>query len=335
MKPILQWVRQFIIILTMAAILLGSSGCAHQVSQNTKKPLRIAWTLWDAHYSLLIAQEKGLFDKYGISVDLIYYENYPLVIPDLAAGKIDGSLFEITDMLKIAGRTSVKAVAVSDSGGLTTLVSVPEIRSAQDLVGKSIGAGLGRSGEMFIRYYLDQFDISFDKVTLLNLMPEEIPDALGNSIQAGITYEPYTSFALDKGWVALSSSETATVSPTLIVFLESITINRPEWVRGFLAAWFEAMAYRYDHPDECMQILETHTGLTKEKLELTAHLYTLGENRQLFQEDHGVGTQTIYSIAQTNIDFLIESGVLTRLLDIGHILDPAFLPSEMADGVDQ
>lgn len=331
MDSILYRSKQLFAIAAIAVFIMMASGCVNEMSPKTMSPLRIAWTLWDGNYSLVIAQEKGLFEKHGVVVNLIYYDNYPLAIPDLAAGKIDGGLFEITDMINLAGRTSVRAVAVSDTGGLTTLVSVPEMQTAHDLIGKKIGVGLGRSGELFIRYYLDQSDISVDEVTLLDLAPEEIPDALGNSIQAGITYEPYTSFALDNGWVAISSSETAALSPTLIVFLERIVKDRPDWVRGFLAAWFEAMTYRYDHPDECIQILETYTGLTRDKLELTAHLYTLDENHLLFRDNPSAEIQTIYSVAQTNVDFLIEAGVLTRLLDMKHILDPAFLPPETAE----
>lgn len=305
---------------------VGASGTAQPST-----PLRVEWTDWDGDYTLLVAHQLGLFEKHGLTVEPVYYHSFPDTLPDLAGARLDIGLLGIVDALNLANRIDARVIAVYDTGGLTSLVAGPEINRPTELRGKRIGVGFGTSGEMVVRDILRRAGLTPLDVTLVDLDASQVPAALRQRrVQAGVTYEPYTTQALQDGARLLANSPLSALLPDVIVVRGDLARQRPEAVRAFLAAWFEAVQYRLDHPQESRQIIAQRTGHSEADLaaglaggDLT--LYTLDDNRRLYAGS-AAAAQSIYQIARTNLDFMIASGSLTTLLDIRRIFDSAYLP---------
>lgn len=316
---------RFICLIVAAAILVSCGGVSP--AQANRTPLKVEFAFWWGDFTLLVAKEKGLFEKYGVNVEPVYYESFPQAPADLAAGKIDAGLFSIGDSLTASEHTEVKVVAAYDDGGLNTIVAIPEIESIADLKGKQIGVKVGSPYELFVIEMLHTAGLQVSDIVLVNLSAEEIPDAMPKKVQAGFVWEPYTTQLLDKGYkVLFSSAQISSLYPDLITFRASVVEQRPEDVRAFLKAWFEAADYRMKNPEETRQIAARYLGVPLDQIQADdqLHIMTLADNQLLYQEKPQDGSRSIYDTAQISADFLIRIGTLTKQPDLKTIFDPSF-----------
>jgi NitT/TauT family transport system substrate-binding protein len=321
-----QTASRMIKLLIIAALITSCGSAA--ASAPASSPLRIDYTNWWGDYTVLLALKLGLFDKHGVKVEPVYYEVFANALPDLAAGNLDAGLFTVNDALSVANLVDAKIVAGYDEGGVSAILASPEIKTPADLKGKKVGALVGTSGEMFVRMMLEAAGLSLSDVTLVNMAPENVPAELGKTIDAGYTWEPYITQALEAGNSTIYSSEhqAPALSPDVIVFRSDVVKRRPQDVQAFLAAWFEAVDYRLNHPEESQQIINEALGHPVEKLPGDPQIYTSKDNQQLFAENPGVDTSSLYFTTRLTIDFLKSIGALTRPLEASSILDSTLLP---------
>lgn len=313
--------------LLSVVVVVFLTSCSSQPQMVSQKPLKVELAFWWGDFTLLVAKEKGFFEKYGVLVEPVYYESFPQAPADLAAGKIDVGLFSIGDVLIASEHTDVKVVAAYDDGGLNTIVAIPEITSVADLQGRQIGVKIGSPYEIFVREMLHTAGLDTSDVVLVNLSAEEIPSALPDRIQAGFVWEPYTTELLSQGYhILFSSAQISSLYPDLITFRSAVVNERPADVRAFLKAWFEAVEYRAAHPDETREIVAEFLGMSPDEIQADAqlHIMTQADNRMMFQRSPSDTSRSIYETAQISADFLIGIGTLTRQPDLNTIFDPTF-----------
>jgi len=320
--------RNFTVKITLAIMLIHTlTACGiFQPAQKANSPLRFEFTQWWGDYTLLVAQEKGFFEKYGVQVEPTYYEIFSDTYPDLAAGQIDGALIAVGDTINISRDTPMKVVAVNDDGGDDAVLASPEINSILDLKGKAIGLLSGSQYELTVVEMLRTVNMDFGDVTIVSINPEDSLAALeSDQVQAVSTWEPYMSEALASGYKMIYPKEQQHLFPDLIVFRKAVVDSRPEDIRAFLKAWFEAVEYRKQNPEETIQIAAKYTGLNVEDIlpDENLGIYSLKDNQDLFDiQKNG----SIYSIAKTTTDYLITNGTLTKQIDTLELLDPSYLP---------
>jgi NitT/TauT family transport system substrate-binding protein len=305
------------------------SGCsAFPTPTPARSPLRVEWSIWEGDYTLLIAQEKGFFQKHGVTVEPIFYDTYSRAVTDLAARQIDAGLFALGDMLVLARIADVKAVMVYDSGGSSYIVAQKAFADIASLKGKRLGVKIGSFGEMVLDQILRKNGLALQDVTLIDTDPELVPAGLSaNEFDAGYVYAPYDQTAIDQGHHIIYAGDDKTILvPDILIFHQSVVNDRPADVRAFTAAWFEAREYRLAHPEECAQIISRLTGMKPEEVGLSGDvkLYSLKDNKQLYNKA-GENPSSIFNLARNNLDFLISRGRVTRMPDLNKLLDPGYL----------
>ncbi len=315
---------KFALLILLITILTACAGL--QTTQDPKPPIRVEFTQWWGDYTLLVAQEKGFFEKYGVQVDPIYYDVFSNTYPDLASGQIDGALIAVGDTININHSATMKVIAVYDDGGNDAVVVNPEINSIQDLRGKTIGILVGSQYELTIAEMLRSVNMDSGDVTIVAINPEDALAALeSNRVQAAYTWEPYLSEVLSRGYKIIYPQEQLRLFPDMIVFRKSIVDERPEDVRAFLKAWFEAVDYRLQNPEETRVIAAKYLNIGIEEVQRDENLkiLTLDDNRTLFNIQEA---NSIYSITKITSDYLISIGVITEEVDPLELLDPTYLP---------
>lgn len=318
---------KWIFLLSLWAALAGC-GLLPETNAPPPQPLRIEFTEWWGDYTLVIAQQQGFFQKHGVPVELVYYPLYSRALSDLAARRIDGGLLSIGDAISVSKYTDVKVVAVYDNGSYNTIVSIPEITRIRDLTGKRIGVQIGSTYELLISDMLASVGMSLSDVTLVNVAPEDIPANLGQTIEAGFVYEPYTSFALERGNnLLLKSQEFVGLYPDVIVFHSAIVNERPQDIRAFLRAWFEAVEFRRQNPAEARQTIANYfqEPLAEIRPDEGLEIFNLEDNYDLFSAQP-TRKRSIYQTAQLNADFLVRIGVLPAQPNLNALLTPEYLP---------
>lgn len=314
-------------IILLIIILNSLAACtALQAEEPAKEPLRVEYTQWWGDYTLLVAKEKGFFEANGVEVEPVYYDIFSRTYSDLASGQIDGALIAVGDAINIDRNAHMKVVAVHDNGGEDAVIVGPEINSIEDLKGKTIGMMIGSQYELTIVEMLRSASMGVGDVTMVVVNPKESLKTLENGqVQAAYTREPYLSEALSSGYKVIYRQEQLHLFPDTITFRKSIIDDRPEDVRAFLKAWFEAVDYRLQHPEETQAIAAKYLRISVEKIKSDDNLkiLTLDDNKKLFnlQEDN-----SIYAITKITSDYLISIGAAAQQIDSLELLDPDYLP---------
>lgn len=318
-----RYLRVFFAFL-LVSLLLGA--CSGASTTEFKAPLRVSWTLWPGYYPMVIAVEKGLFEKHGVQVEPVFYKLYNEQAPALASGRLDGSALTLNDVLRDSVAKRTKVVLITDnSNGADQIVAAADIADVGAVRGKRIGMVRGTFGEFFVREMLDQNGISPAEVTFYNAAPEAVPDSIPGVIDLGHTYEPYTSQARAKGYnVIFSSAETPGLIVDIIAFRTSVLQERPEDVKAFIAAWFEALEYWQANPVECNAIIARVTGQKAEEISSEGvRLFDLPANLQAFKA--GNDTTSVYFTARKAQQFLISTGDISSPVRVDELLDAGFL----------
>lgn len=311
-----------VFLIMVIALLLSACSAANTISQT---PLRVEYTSWWSDVTILVAKEQGLFEKYGVNVEPVYYENFPQVFTDLPEKKIDGGLLAIGDALVASQTVNLKVVGAYDDGGNNTVVALPEITSIADLKGKSIGVPLGTSYELFVVHMLESAGLTESDVTLVNADPTEVAGMLGNSIAAGYVWSPDMA---PGNHVIFQKSDAPGLFPDVIVFRADVVNERPDDIQAFLKAWFEAVEYRQTHVEETRQIVSKYTGIPLDQImgaDTEVKIFDLGDNVNLFQAEASGGTFSLLQAAQLNSDFQIKAGAVTTPVDLKVLIDGSFL----------
>lgn len=310
----------------MIAVLALSACSGAGTQAETKAPLRVGWILWPGFYPLVIAQQQGLFEKHGVEVDLLLYNTAAEEMAALASGMLDGGIVSLNDALLDSVAKNAKVVLITDnSDGGDQIIATTDIVTAEDILHKSIGAKRGSFGDFFIREMLNQKGIAPADVNFVNVEPENVSNAMPDYISLGHTYEPFTSQALAKGYkVIFSSAETPGLIVDTIAFNRRAIDERPEDVRAFIQAWFEAVEYWQAHPQEGNAIIAQATGQDVATISLEGvKLFDLSANLNAFKP--GTDTTSVYFTARKAMKFLIDAGFVAEPADINDVLDDSFL----------
>jgi NitT/TauT family transport system substrate-binding protein len=317
----------FLKLILLAATIGSLSACTLLGTEEPiKPPLRIEFAQWWGDYTLLVAQEKGMFKKYGVEVEPVYYDIFSKTYPDLASGQIDGALIAIGDTININRNSPMRVLAVYDNGGNDAVMVGPEIRSIEDLRGKTIGLQIGSQYELTVVKMLQSVKMSISDVNMVAIYPEDALAALeSGQVEAASTWEPYSSEAIAKGYKIIYPQKQLYLFPDLIVMSKSIVDERPEEVQAFMKAWFEAVEYRLKNPEETRAIAAKYLGISVEEIQPDENLkiLTLEDNKKIFSISEA---NSIYSITKTTTDYLISIGAMAQEIDPLELLDPSFLP---------
>jgi NitT/TauT family transport system substrate-binding protein len=317
--------RNILLAIFMTAM---SAAClpTQEQEDTAAPPLRVGFTNKWGDFTLLVAKDKGFFKQHGVEVDPAYYKLYSEYTIALASGQLDGSSLAMGDIININPITPLKVVGLSDDGGAEYIVAGPGINSIRDLEGKKVGVLLGTQYELMVAEMLRSAGMSSSDIDIVSTNPEEALAALKDGrVQAVYMWEPYLSQALDNGNKTIYPTETTRFFPDTIVFRASIIKQRPEDIRAFLLAWYEAATYRAENEEETREIAAKYLGVSVESLKADKNLkiYSLREAKTLFSIQE---KNSIYDVTRITSDYLISIGTITQGIDLLTLIDPSYMP---------
>ena len=107
--------------------------------------IKLGFSAWPGWFPWQVAEEKGLFTKGGVNVDLSWFESYLDTLNALAAGKLDANSQTLNDtMSSVAAAPSRSSCSSTTTRRATTRSSRgPASRRVADLKGKKVAAEQG------------------------------------------------------------------------------------------------------------------------------------------------------------------------------------------------
>lgn len=168
-------------------------------------PVRINWTaVTGAQSGMFMAQEKGLFKKNGLEVELLHISSSSRGIQAILAGEIAFSYMDGANQ----AQANLKGANIAFVIGATnrqvfSLMAKPEIKRVADLKGKKIGiTRVGSSTHTSALYALNAGGLKQTDYQILPLV--EVPNILtaliAGQIDAGVVSSPTNSRARKAGF---------------------------------------------------------------------------------------------------------------------------------------
>ena len=224
---------------------------------------------------LLVAKEKGFFEKRGLDVEpkrIPIITNIPpaLVSGDLQIGSStmplllqanDGGL----DMRLVAGA----ARHLKETSKIVLMVrSTLRIEKPEDLKGKKIGvAGFNSTMDVFVRKWLKLKGVDPKDVTFVEAAFPQMPDLLkGGTVDAVTITEPMRSIAQNSGAGYVFADYVAEYFPDLLMVGYIATgdwaMKNPAAIKAFRDAMDESIAFIAANKDETKAIEQKVLGFT-------------------------------------------------------------------------
>ncbi|HQX01518.1 MAG TPA: ABC transporter substrate-binding protein [Anaerolineales bacterium] len=318
-------IRAFILTIIMLILAQSGMACVPQ-----KQPISIAISSWAGVEPVELAAQLGYFEKHGVEVKLIRFSVYSDSIEALIDGKVDAGMHTLDDAIRYyAGGRDVRVVLLTDySFGNDGLVARPGIDSLTDLRGARIGVETETVGHLSLLKILEAGKLAENDVTIVNIPTWEIEQSMLNGIvDAGVTWEPYlTRTARETGGkVLITSREYPETIITTMTFDAAIVKRRPQDVQNIVAAYFDAVEYIKENPQDAYQRMGQAEGISAMEFEKQAagiQYLQLADNLTLLDEQSEVHA---YGQADAIAQFLFDQGIIQSIPDIHQLLTPLFI----------
>lgn len=221
----------------------------------------------------------------GADFDFQVVAGADVLLPKLLKGEVDVGILPPNVAAKVFSKNNGALLvgAVVGEGMLSLITKDGQVNSLADLKGKTVNmAGQGATPEYLFRYLLqangiavaaDGLEPDADSVALdFSIPAAELAAALlSGRIQYAVVPEPFATVSttrdaavrravnLQDAYRAVTGDASANYPMTVVVIRKELAASSPELVRGFLAAYQEAVEWTLAHPAEAGALVEKHT----------------------------------------------------------------------------
>lgn len=227
--------------------------------------IRIGHTTWVGYGPVYLARDLGYFKEMGLDVDLQVIEDSSLYLAAVAAGKLDGSLSTIDEIMKYRSDDfCFKAVyTLDDSYGGDGILVGNDVDTIQDLKGMQVAMNEGSTSEFWFAYYLKQNGMTPDDVTVSNMSADDAAAAfMAGSIPAAVTWEPNLTLAKKsgKGKVLVDSTAVPGVIVDVVELSCDLIKNQPDDVKALVKGIEKANEYIKTNQEDAYRIMAKGVG---------------------------------------------------------------------------
>ena len=251
-----------------------------------------------------------------------------------AADKIQGFATTVdTHVMTAAAENPIplkQVLALDDSHGGDGIVAKKEIKTIQDLKGKTVAAQLGAGASYFwLNYVLSQNKMKLADLKAIDMKAGDAGSAfVAGKVDAAVTWEPWLSRARETpfGHVLLSSDKTPGIIVDSLAFKPDFLKKRGPEVKNIVAAWNEALKFAAENPVEADPIMAKFTGqkpqeFTKEKSGV--RFYGEKENKEYFGSAKKPGL--LYTVTQRAADLWFALKLIKTKPKAADLIDGSFL----------
>jgi NitT/TauT family transport system substrate-binding protein len=201
---------------------------------------------------MYVAQQEGLFEKHGVTVEFVPVASAPERDQILAAKQADGTVNETLAVMAFNKETiqmQVVRYALRPTAGhghfFIIAAGQSGISSVDGLRGVEIGVSQGTVIEYVTERLLQEADFAADEIKTIAVpkMPDRMALLASGELKAGVLPDPLAALVVGQGGVIVTDdSQYPEYGFSVISFRKEVIDANPEAVKGFLAAIEEATA---------------------------------------------------------------------------------------------
>ncbi|HEY0579761.1 MAG TPA: ABC transporter substrate-binding protein, partial [Candidatus Nitrosocosmicus sp.] len=322
-----------IIVFSLAFSLLFSNLFILSNAQRINKtpPIKMGITVWVPNFLAYVAQEKGIFKKNNVDVNLTLLQNYGDVIKAYSNGEMNGIFTVYSDaIIQHSSGVNTKVVYNVDSSFKADAI-VGKGNSLLDVKGKNISVdGINSFSHLFVLKSLEKVGLNEGDVEFVNIPVQNVSEELQKGhIFAGHTYEPFVSDAVKKGFKILSTgADVPGIITNVLAFHSDIVQQRPQDIQNIVKSMIEAKADYDKNKEQDISIMASKSGLSKDQIIEginNVKLLDLNYNIQNSMNRTSTNTTSLYVSGNYFAKFYSERGVISEYPNIDDLVDPQFV----------
>lgn len=315
---------------TLAAAAAGLA-LALATGAAAKEPLKIGYSDWPGFTAWEVGKVKGIFEKNGVDVQLVWFPVYTDSLTALNTGQLDANLQTWSDtMAPLAEGIDLKVVQVLDnSAGNDAIVAKPGIESVKDLKGKTVGTELATVDHFMLLKALAMNGMTEKDIQYTNLTVGDAAAAfIAGKIDAAAIWQPWIAQIQreGKGKVIFSSADIPGLIPDLVVFRKKILDERSADVQAVVKSYFEIVDFIRTNEDEAVAIMakvvEQPPADYKAFMPGTK-FFDLEQNLNAFAKRDD--DSSLYGSGKTIAEFLKSTDQIKKIPDYGAALEPKYV----------
>lgn len=294
------------------------------------EPVKIVLTLWPPNFLAYLAQEKGLFEKNGVNVQLLFDKDYFNAVERFNNDEADGITIVFSDaIIQDSNGIDTKVVYHIDSSQSGDAV-VSKLKNLTDLKGKKIGVeGINTFSHLFTLTALEKAGLDEGDVEFVNVAGINTSAALDQGeIDAGHTYSPFLEDTTAKGYnILITAKENPGIIVSVLAFHTNIVEERPQVIKNILQSFIEALDYYKENKEDALQMMSSTSGLSKDEIIQgfdSTRLLTLQDNLISMTNTTG-NMSSLFTSGEYASNFFTQRGVMSDYANISAIVDPKFI----------
>ena len=296
--------------------------------------IKLGMSIWLGYAPLYLAKEKGFFQKRGIDVEIVVIQSPVDRRAAFAADRIQGFATTVDTLVMTAAAETpipVKQVLVMDaSHGGDGIIAKKEIKSLEDLKGKTVAGQMGGGASYFwLNYVLKQNGMKLSDLKMVDMRAGDAGAAfVAEKVDAAVTWEPWLSRAKNTphGHVLYSSDKTPGIIVDSLGFKPEFLARNGDAVKKIISAWNEAVEFAAKNPSEADAIMGKFANLTADIFAIEKAgviFYGAKGNREFYgTPDKPV---TLYATTQRAADIWFDLNLIKAKPKVADLIDGSFL----------
>lgn len=326
---IFKFIKSKMGIFTLSALLLtsvvscGTQGTTNSDTSSTSKkyPEKIVMTYVTSPLNVpsIIEKNQSIFENHlkesgkNIKVEYAEITSGADQVQALASGDVQ--------ILYAVGATSIVSAAsngadikvlnmYSRSPGAYAIYSNEEIKSPEDLRGKTIGGPVGTNLHQLLVAYLEKAGMSINDVNYVNMSVADAKVSLDSkSVDAALIAGPTAQLAKNQGYNLVTDGVGLLDAPIAVATTSKFLNENKELLENFREAQEKTYKYIMENKDEVIKTVADTLGLSVSDVEEMYPQYDFNIN--ITEEDK----QAFKNVA----DFMYKNGMIENEFDINNL----------------
>lgn len=307
----------------LLAILLVITACVEKPQQ----ALRIGAVLWPGYEPLYLAKKLGYFEKQPIKI--IDYLSNTDAMQAFRNYNLEAGTFTLDEAFRIlADGIDIDIILIMDTSyGGDVILANPDINSVSELKGKPIAVENTAVGAYVLSRALELNNLELEDVQIVSINTmEQISSFATGDVVAAVTFDPNRTQLLKAGKKEIfSSTQIPNEIVDLLVVRKDYLNNNPMIVKHLVQAWYKALNYQRQYPEESASHSLKRFNTSKEEyikgLELLKFT-SRDENLHLLHPD----TSPLLQQQEKIIQILKNLKIVGESVSLKDHLNPDFIP---------
>ena len=297
---------------------IESNADSHQKAEMEKVTLLLDWAPNVDHAPLYVAQERKIFAKHGLEIELLWGGDPDAPLKLVAAGKYP---FAVSYQQSVTiARASQEVLPVKSIGLLVehplntiSFLKKTGIKTPADFKGKKIGYTVAPLDVLLFNAIAANAGLTEDDYELINVGTNIVASLLSGQIDAVIG--PFRNYEInllklegaEADYFALEKHGIPDYYELVIITNDAYLENRPETAKKLMLAIQEAIKFTKENPDDALQLFFRANPDASKELETLAFRDTL----DLFATTQVQSTEKWDAFAK----FAYEKGLISKTVE--------------------